>query len=231
MKIGYAVPAGLLAASLLFGGCAGKDNSNNNANNSNNSESNAAAQAGSGAESVAKAGGEANADFTTAIDEYRKYVIEQCDAFVKQTEGFTDAVKAGKLEEAKALYAPARMHYERIEPIAEALGDLDPNIDARENDVDAAQWRGFHKIEQALWQNHTTEGMTDVADRLLKDAQLLRAKVETAGIDANLLVTGAVELLNEVSSSKVTGKRSVIPIRICMILWRMWRGPRRSMSC
>lgn len=73
--------------------------------------------------------------------------------------------------------------------------------------------------------------MTDVADRLLKDAQLLRAKVETAGIDANLLVTGAVELLNEVSSSKVTGKRSVIPIRICMILWRMWREHRRSMSC
>ncbi|ETT76124.1 periplasmic lipoprotein involved in iron transport [Paenibacillus sp. FSL R7-277] len=209
MKIGYAVPAGLLAASLLFAGCAGKDNSNNDGNNGNsgnNSGNNAAAQAGSGAESVAKAGGETNADFTTAIDEYRKYVIEQCDAFVKQTEGFTDAVKAGKLDEAKTLYAPARMHYERIEPIAEALGDLDPNIDARENDVDAADWRGFHKIEQALWQNNTTEGMTDVADRLLKDAQLLRAKVETAGIDANLLVTGAVELLNEVSSSKVTGE-------------------------
>ncbi|MEK5030329.1 iron uptake system protein EfeO [Paenibacillus sp. FSL R7-0302] len=209
MKIGYAVPAGLLAASLLFAGCAGKDNSNNDGNNGNsgnNSGNNAAAQAGSGAESVAKAGGETNADFTTAIDEYRKYVIEQCDEFVKQTEGFTDAVKAGKLDEAKALYAPARMHYERIEPIAEALGDLDPNIDARENDVDAADWRGFHKIEQALWQNNTTEGMTDVADRLLKDAQLLRAKVETAGIDANLLVTGAVELLNEVSSSKVTGE-------------------------
>lgn len=205
MKISYAVPAGLLAASLLFAGCAGKDNSNNNGNN-NNSGNNAAAQTNSGAEGAGKTGAGTNADFTTAIDEYRKYVIEECDEFVKQTEGFTDAVKAGKLEEAKTLYAPARMHYELIEPIAEALGDLDPNIDARENDVDAAQWRGFHKLEQALWQNNTTEGMTDVADRLLKDAQLLRAKVETAGIDANLLVTGAVELLNEVSSSKVTGE-------------------------
>ncbi|WP_238652221.1 iron uptake system protein EfeO [Paenibacillus piscarius] len=205
MKISYAVPAGLLAASLLFAGCAGKDNSNNNGDN-NNSGNNAAAQASSGTANVVKAGDETSADFTTAINEYRKYVIEECDEFVKQTEGFTDAVKAGKLEAAKALYAPARMHYERIEPIAEALGDLDPNIDARENDVDAAQWRGFHKLELALWQNNTTEGMTDVADRLLKDAQLLRAKVETAGIDANLLVTGAVELLNEVSSSKVTGE-------------------------
>jgi iron uptake system component EfeO len=214
MKIGYAVPAGLLAASLLFAGCASNDNSNNNGNNGNNSNAsgnNAAAQTGSGAASAPAATADSTAastaaDFTTAIEEYRKYVIEQCDEFVKQTEGFTDAVKADKLEDAKALYAPARMYYERIEPIAEALGDLDPNIDARENDVDAAQWRGFHKIEQALWQNNTTEGMTDVADRLLKDAQLLRAKVETAEIDANLLVTGAVELLNEVSSSKVTGE-------------------------
>ncbi|NQX45783.1 EfeM/EfeO family lipoprotein [Paenibacillus tritici] len=207
MKIGYAVPAGLLAASLLFAGCASNDNSNNG-KNSNNSGNNAAAQTGGGAtpSPAVTAASTTAADFTTAIDEYRKYVIEQCDEFVKQTEGFTDAVKAGKLEEAKALYAPARMYYERIEPIAEALGDLDPNIDARENDVEAAQWRGFHKIEQALWQNKTTDGMKDVADRLLKDAQLLRAKVETAEIDANLLVTGAVELLNEVSSSKVTGE-------------------------
>ncbi|QUL53974.1 EfeM/EfeO family lipoprotein [Paenibacillus tritici] len=207
MKIGYAVPAGLLAASLLFAGCASNDNSNNG-KNSNNSGKNAAAQTGGGAtpSPAVTAASTTAADFTTAINEYRKYVIEQCDEFVKQTEGFTDAVKAGKLEEAKALYAPARMYYERIEPIAEALGDLDPNIDARENDVEAAQWRGFHKIEQALWQNKTTDGMKDVADRLLKDAQLLRAKVETAEIDANLLVTGAVELLNEVSSSKVTGE-------------------------
>lgn len=67
---------------------------------------------------------------------------------MKKTEEFTNAVKAGELDKAKALYAPARMYYERIEPIAEALGDLDPNIDARDGDVDAADWRGFHRIEK-----------------------------------------------------------------------------------
>ncbi|WP_019908809.1 iron uptake system protein EfeO [Paenibacillus sp. HW567] len=200
MKFSYAVPAGLLAASILFTGCAGNTN-----NKGGNSES-----AGAVTSAPVATEGSANtapaADFTAAIEQYRAYATQQSDEFVKQTEAFTTAVKAGKLDEAKALYAPARMHYERIEPIAEALGDLDPNIDARENDVDPAEWRGFHKIEQALWQNNTTEGMSDVADKLLKDAQLLRAKVETVEIDASLLVTGAVELLNEVSSSKVTGE-------------------------
>lgn len=211
VKFSYVVPAGLLAASILFTGCAGNENNNNgNGNNNSNSGNEASSVNGSAVTNApvaaANTTGTAAADFTTAIDQYRTYVIEQCDEFVKQTESFTNAVKAGKLDEAKALYAPSRMYYERIEPIAEALGDLDPNIDARENDVDLAEWRGFHKIEQALWQKGTTEGMTEVADQLLKDAQLLRAKVETAEIDANLLVTGAVELLNEVSSSKVTGE-------------------------
>ncbi|ULO08481.1 EfeM/EfeO family lipoprotein [Paenibacillus sp. 19GGS1-52] len=203
MKFNYVVPAGLLAASILFAGCSNNDNNgtgNEAAAASNNTALNvpvASAEPATNVEAV---------DFTSAIEQYRAYVIEQCDQFVKETETFTNAVKAGKLEEAKALYAPARMYYERIEPIAEALGDLDPNIDARENDVDAADWRGFHKIEKSLWEAKTTEGTAEVADRLLQDAQLLRAKVETAEIDANLLVTGAVELLNEVSSSKVTGE-------------------------
>ncbi|CAH1211700.1 putative iron uptake system component EfeM [Paenibacillus auburnensis] len=202
MKFNYAIPTGLLVASILFTGCASNDNNNNN--NSGNEA--AAASSSNAANAPASTTAPAAADLTSAIEQYRNYVIEQCDAFVKMTESFTTAVKAGQLEEAKALYAPSRMHYERIEPIAEALGDLDPNIDARENDVDPADWRGFHKIEQALWQNGTTDGMSEVADQLLKDAQLLRAKVETTDIDATLLVTGAVGLLNEVSSSKVTGE-------------------------
>ena len=209
LKFSYAVPAGLLAASILFAGCASNDNNNSNSNSGNEAaaaNSSKATNAPAATTEPAVTESAAAADLTSAIEQYRSYVIEQCDEFVKQTERFTTAVKAGQLEEAKALYAPARMYYERIEPIAEALGDLDPNIDARENDVDPADWRGFHKIEQALWQNGTTDGMSDVADQLLKDAQLLRAKVETTDIDATLLVTGAVGLLNEVSSSKVTGE-------------------------
>ncbi|MEK5256612.1 iron uptake system protein EfeO [Paenibacillus sp. FSL F4-0125] len=204
MKFTYAVPAGLLAASILFTGCT-SNNDNSNSNTSNNNSTNAAANS-TAATNTSDTSAATTADFTSAVEQYRTYVIEQCDEFVKQTENFTNAVKEAKIEDAKALYAPARMYYERIEPIAEALGDLDPNIDARENDVDAAEWRGFHKLEKALWQDNTTKDMTEVADQLLKDAQLLRAKVETVEIDANLLVTGAVELLNEVSSSKVTGE-------------------------
>ena len=45
------------------------------------------------------------------------------------------------------------MPWERIEPIAELFADLDPKIDAREDDfqagVDDPAFTGYHKLEQA----------------------------------------------------------------------------------
>lgn len=140
------------------------------------------------------------------LESYRQFTIEQADTFIIETEKFVKAVKDGDVETAKKLYAPTRMYFERIEPIAEAIGDLDPNIDARENDVEDKDWRGFHRIEQGLWEKNSTEGMGEYADRLLEDVKLLRALMETVEVEPSLLVTGAVELLNEVSSSKVTGE-------------------------
>ncbi|RUT48622.1 EfeM/EfeO family lipoprotein [Paenibacillus anaericanus] len=205
MKYRYAVPAAILTTALLLSACNSENKTaNNNTNNTSievKDDTTEAAQTAEAANSSVQ-----QSDFQAAIDQYRSYVIQECDAFVTQTGKFVDAVNSGDIDTAKALYAPARMHYERIEPIAEALGDLDPNIDARDGDVEAAEWRGFHRIEKALWEDKTTEGQKEYADRLLSDAKLLRAKVETVEIDASLLVTGAVELLNEVSTSKVTGE-------------------------
>jgi iron uptake system component EfeO len=138
--------------------------------------------------------------------EYRKYAITEIEEFVKATEAFTTAVKNGDLDKAKELYGPARMYYERAEPIAEVFGDLDPKIDAREGDVPAEEWSGYHRIEKGLWKENTTKGYEQVADQLMKDVNLLRAKVETVEVTPDVLITGAVDLLNEVSTSKVTGE-------------------------
>ncbi|PLS16102.1 EfeM/EfeO family lipoprotein [Bacillus sp. M6-12] len=138
--------------------------------------------------------------------EYRAYALGEIEEFVVSTQSFTDAVIAGDVNKAKAAYAPARMHYERAEPIAEVFGDLDPKIDAREGDVPEAEWGGYHRIEKGLWVENTTKGYEQYAEQLMKDVNLLRAKVETVEVTPQLLVTGAVDLLNEVSTSKVTGE-------------------------
>jgi len=141
-----------------------------------------------------------------AVPQYKAWVLSEADQFVDAATAFAQAVIAGDRAQAKALYAPSRMHFERIEPIAEALGDFDPRLDAREGDVPDDEWRGYHKLEKILWSGADLKTAVPVAQTLLADVKLMRAQLETVEITIPQMVTGAVELLNEVSSSKVTGE-------------------------
>ncbi|PGL68912.1 iron uptake system protein EfeO [Bacillus sp. AFS055030] len=175
-----------LATSLMMAGCAQKSEEASNVKKESKVE--------------------AKINLDSEINNYRDFVVSQTEEFVANTQKFVDAINAGNMAEAKRLYPISRSYFERIEPVAESFGDLDPKIDAREGDVPANEWTGFHKIEQVLWTQNTTKGLEKYTEQLMKDANYLRAKVETAEIDPVLFVTGPVELLNEVSSSKVTGE-------------------------
>jgi len=151
-----------------------------------------------------KAKGSAQGD--AAVARYREYLEENADELVAKTKPFVAAVAAGDVAGAKSLYAPARVPYERIEPVAESFGDLDPRIDARENDVPASEFGGFHRIEKALWEEGATKGMAPVAKQLQADVEELAEKVETVELRAVQIANGANELLGEVSASKITGE-------------------------
>jgi iron uptake system component EfeO len=143
----------------------------------------------------------------TATDRYRTYVVAQTALLQRDTKKFADALKSGSVQKAKALYGPARIHYEAIEPVAESFGNLDPEIDARVNDVtNPRQWTGFHRIEQILWQKNTTDGTAKYADELMNDVDTLAGKVRNIQLQPAQLANGAVELMNEVSNSKITGE-------------------------
>ena len=162
--------------------------------------------ASAGAQGVPEADVQSTPELEAAVDEYRAYVIDQTTQLVEETALFTGVVIAGKVEEAKETYAPARVHWERIEPIAATLGDLDPNIDAREGDVPDDEWRGFHRIEQALWVEETTEGQEEYARQLQADVEQLQGEAQNLELQPADLVTGSIELLNEVSAGKITGE-------------------------
>jgi iron uptake system component EfeO len=149
----------------------------------------------------------ASAALDKAVADYQTYVRDQAAQLVVATRGFAAAVTAGDGAKAKTLFGPTRAYYERIEPVAESFGDLDPDIDARENDVDdPAQWQGFHRIEKALWVGGSTAGISPVAHKLVADVEKLQALVATARYQPAQLANGASELLDEVGKSKVTGE-------------------------
>ena len=147
-----------------------------------------------------------SAELEEAADNYEEYVAGQILLLEERTEPFVEAVLAGDVDKAKELYAPAREPWERIEPVAAQLGDYDPRIDAREGDVPDAEWGGFHRIEKALWVENTTDGQEEYARALLEDVKNLRGEIDELELEPADLVTGSVELLNEVSAGKITGE-------------------------
>jgi iron uptake system component EfeO len=149
-------------------------------------------------------------DLSQETTAYKTWVQGQIDQMLPETEKFVALLKAGKLEEAKALYPHARVYFERSEPIAESFGDLDPRIDNREADLQPNEkWTGFHAIEKILWTQNTTKGTEALGDQLIADVKELRAKVPTADVTGDLMVQGSVDLLNEVSTSKITGEEEI----------------------
>ncbi|MEZ5073872.1 MAG: iron uptake system protein EfeO [Solirubrobacterales bacterium] len=143
-----------------------------------------------------------------AADEYAAYVNDEAGELVRRTTAFVAAIEAGDVAGAKELYEYTRIPYERIEPVAESFGGLDPAIDARINDIAKGdEWTGFHPLEKALWVSGEITGR-DVATarQLMADVKKLRKLAAENTYDPVQLANGAVELLNEVSQSKITGE-------------------------
>ncbi|WP_020390125.1 iron uptake system protein EfeO [Kribbella catacumbae] len=142
-----------------------------------------------------------------ATESYQRYVNSQAVALEQKATEFVTAVKADDVAKAKELFPVSRTYWERIEPVAESFGDLDPKIDARINDVEpGTEWTGYHRIEQALWEKNTTAGMAEYADQLLVDVKTVVAKAKVVKLNPLQLANGAKELLDEVATGKITGE-------------------------
>jgi iron uptake system component EfeO len=156
------------------------------------------------------AGEPAAPDLGAALADYKAYVAKEVGDLVEQTKRFAEAVKAGKLQEARDLYAPTRRHYERIEPVAELFSDLDKRMDARADDFekkeDDPDFAGFHRIEKALFADNRTADMQPVADQLVQDTQDLQNRLGGLTIEPNKMVGGAADLIEEVAATKISGE-------------------------
>ncbi|GAA4350167.1 iron uptake system protein EfeO [Microbacterium rhizosphaerae] len=169
-----------------------------------------------------------------AVDLYAAFVKDQVGQMLPAVTTFAAAYAAGDDATAKARFPVVRGYYERIEPVASSLSDLDPKIDYRELDAqaDGIPWTGFHRFEKDLWQPaqdavnsdqstpawqdwspSTPAERTTYADGLVANVQTLydyvhagdfRKNLESQGIAA--LSNGASALLDEVATGKIEGE-------------------------
>ncbi|GEP33255.1 lipoprotein [Nocardioides szechwanensis] len=152
---------------------------------------------------------------TQAQDNYAAYVQDQSDQLLVKTREFVELYKAGDQDdEARALYADARTHWERIETVAESFGDLDPKMDAREADLEPGQkWTGWHLIEKDLWparagkyKSLTAQERATYADDLLANTETLDGRIQELTFTVDQIANGSRGLLEEVATGKVTGE-------------------------
>ncbi|MFE5835765.1 iron uptake system protein EfeO [Arthrobacter sp. NPDC056493] len=151
----------------------------------------------------------------TGVTQYTAYVKDQTEQLVAGTREFAAAYAAGDAAKARSLYAATRMHWERIEPVAESFGDLDPKLDAREADLEPGQkWTGWHRAEKDLFPPAGYEALTAaersaIAKQLVADTEELSTRTRTVELSADKLGNGAKELLDEVARGKVTGEEEI----------------------
>ncbi len=164
----------------------------------------------------------------SAVTNYIAYIKSQVAELVPQVQAFTAAYAAGDDETARTLFPTARVAYERIEPTAEAFGDLDPKIDYREVDAvaEGLDWTGFHRIEKDLWAPVEGDLNSDGESALLdwEPSTLEQRQVFAQGLDADVqelynlvfasdfsvtlgdISNGAIGLLDEVAVGKISGE-------------------------
>ncbi|WP_199052379.1 iron uptake system protein EfeO [Aquitalea sp. ASV15] len=169
------------------------------------------AQASSAAVAAASAAAvDYSAQLAGPIADYKQYVSSELAGLLTQSKAFAAAIKAGELKKAQELYPITRQHYERIEPIAELFSDMDGAIDAREDDFKQKaadpKFTGFHRLEKALFGDHTTKGQAEYADKLVADISTLQSRVQTLSIPPAKMVGGAAGLIEEVAATKISGE-------------------------
>ena len=149
------------------------------------------------------------AELKAATDAYAVYVEEQTAELVKRTKAFVAAVKAGDVERGQAAvraHACALRGASSRSPRASATSTR--AIDARVNDVGPApSGPASTASSRRSGSSNTTKGMSaDRRQAAHRRDELDRARSQTIDLQPAQLANGAVELLDEVSKSKITGE-------------------------
>jgi iron uptake system component EfeO len=160
--------------------------------------------------SATTGGSNVSALLAAATKGYGQYVETQVSSLLTASERLAAALRGTDLAAAQKAYIQARPFYEKIEPVAESFvvgtDSVDADLDAREGDVPAAQWRGFHRIEKALFQQKQLAGLAAFGDRLVADVKRLQKLTAGLAYQPTELANGAQELLDEVAGRKITGE-------------------------
>ena len=141
--------------------------------------------------------------FIGPLSEFRVYLSGQGGALVKAVTALQQAIAAGDLAQAQALYVPAREAYQRLAPASQRLAELDNAINARADYFEKREqdpaFSGFHRLEYGLFQQHSLDDLAPVAQRLVTDVTTLKQQLLAQSLPPEQLVSIVVRNLNSLA--------------------------------
>ncbi|MGH8408731.1 MAG: iron uptake system protein EfeO, partial [Pseudomonas sp.] len=141
--------------------------------------------------------------FIGPLSEFRVYLSSQGSALVKAVTALDQAIEAGDLAQAQALYVPAREAYQRLAPASQRLAELDNAINARADYFEKREqdpaFSGFHRLEYGLFQQRNLDGLAPIAQRLVTDVTSLKQQLLAQSLPPEQLVSIVVRNLNSLA--------------------------------
>lgn len=141
--------------------------------------------------------------FIGPLSEFRVYLSSQSGALIKAVTALEQAIIAGDLTQAQALYQPARAAYQHLAPAAQRLAELDNAINARADYFEKREqdpaFSGFHRLEYGLFAQHSLDGLTPIAQRLVGDVTTLKQQLLAQSLPPEQLVSIVVRNLNSLA--------------------------------
>jgi len=144
--------------------------------------------------------------FIGPLSEFRVYVSRQSSVLIKAVDALSQAIGAGDLEQAQALYTPARVAYQRLAPAAQRLAELDNAINARADYFEKREsdpgFTGFHRLEYGLFDQRSTEGLAPIAQRLQADTVQLKQQLLAQSLPPEQLVSIVARTLHNLADTR-----------------------------
>jgi high-affinity iron transporter len=147
-------------------------------------------------------------EIDAAVSDYRTLVTSGLAKLATDTDALGAAVAAGDFEAAKARWLTAHLDYERLGAAYGTFGDFADEIDGRcDGLADGAadpQFRGFLRVEYALWHDQPPSVITSVTAALDSAVHQLVAKFPDEQINAADIPLRAHEILENTLQFELT---------------------------
>lgn len=139
------------------------------------------------------------------------------------------AIKTGDIHRARLAYEDARREYEQIEVLAISFEDVDGDIDARPAGFglgeDDPAFKGFHKIERALFRDLDMIAATKFAAQLSKSTDELNVELnKNENFDVVSSFEGMIGLAMEVAAKKISSEEEAYSNLSVLIFEHNWLG-------